>query len=88
MCIDYCQLNAKTIPKSYPIPRHEDLFDDFSGAEVFTVLVLSSAYWQIPLRVEDIHKTAFVLPKGKSEWLVMPFGLKDAAFSLSYVMDG
>ena len=81
------KLNAKTIPKSYPIPRHEDLFDDFADAEVFTVLDLSSAYWHIPLRNEDKKKTAFVLPKGKYEWLVMPFGLKDAAFSLSYVMD-
>ena len=48
MCIDYHQLNAKIIPKSYPIPRHEDLFDDFSDAEVFTVLDLSSTYWHIP----------------------------------------
>jgi len=87
MCIDYRKLNAKTVPRSYPIPRHEDLFDDFVNAEIFTVLDLSSAYWHIPLRDEDIHKTAFVLPKGKYEWLVMPFGLRDAAFSLSYVMD-
>ena len=34
MCIDYRQLNTKTIPKSYPIPCHEDIFDDFSYAEV------------------------------------------------------
>ena len=49
MCINYRQLNAKTIPKCYKIPRHEDLFDDFSDVEVFTVLDLSSAYWHIPL---------------------------------------
>ena len=45
MYIDDRQLNAKTIPKSYPIPRYEDLFEGFSDAEVFTVLDLSSAYW-------------------------------------------
>ena len=48
---------------------------------------LSNAYWNIPLREEDMYKTVFVLPKGKYEWLVMLFDLKDAAFSLSYVMD-
>ena len=48
---------------------------------------LSNAYWNIPLREEDMHKTTSVLPKGKYEWLVMLFDLKDAAFSLSYVMD-
>ena len=86
-CIGYRQWNAKTIPKSYPISCHEDLFDDFSDAAVFTVLDLSSAYWSIPLREENIHKTASVLPKVKYEWLIMPFGSKDAAFSLAYVMD-
>ena len=85
--IDYRQLNVKTILKSYPMPCHEDLFHYFSDAEVFTVLDLSSAYWHIPLREEDIHKTVFILPKGKFEWLFMTFGLQDAAFSLSYVID-
>ena len=87
LCIDYRKLNSKTVPKSYPIPKHEDLFDDFANSEIFTTLDLSSAYWHIPLREQDRQKTAFVLPKGKYEWLVMPFGLRDAAFSLSYVMD-
>ena len=87
MCIDYHQLNAENIPKSYPIPSHKDLFDDFSYAKGFTVWDLSTAYWHIPLREEDIHKTAFGLPKGKYEWLVMSFGLKHAAFLLSYAMD-
>ena len=73
MYINYRQLNAKIIPKSYPIPRHEDLFNGFSDAEVFTVLDLSSAYWHIPLREEEINKTAFVSAKGKYEWF-MPFG--------------
>ena len=31
---------------------------------------------QGPLREEDIHETAFLLPKGKYEWSVMSFGLK------------
>lgn len=86
MYIDYRQLNAKIIPKSYPILRHEDLFNELSDPEVFTFLDLSSAYWHIPLREEEINKMAFELPKGKYEWF-MPFGLKDAVFSLSYVMD-
>lgn len=87
LCIEYRKLNAKTIPKSNPIPRHEDLFDDFIGSEVFMTLDLSNAYWNIPLREQDRKKTAFVRPKRKYEWLVMLFGLKDAVFSLSYVMD-
>ena len=48
---------------------------------------LSSAYWRIPLREENIHKIPFVLPKVKYEWLIMQFDSKDAVFSLAYVMD-
>ena len=48
---------------------------------------LSSAYWRIPLREENIHKISFVLPKVKYEWLIMQFDSKDAVFSLAYVMD-
>ena len=86
MCVDYRNLNSKIIPKSYPIPRQEDLFADLSGAEVFTVLDLSSANWYIALRDEDRPKTAFVLPGAKYEWTVTPFGIKDAGFSLAYVI--
>lgn len=86
ICCDFRQLNAKTIPKSFPIPRTENLLEDFKDAEVFTVLDLKSAYWHIPVKESNKRKTAFVIPKGKFQWTVLPFGLCDAAFSLSYVM--
>ena len=60
--------------------------EDLNDAEVFTILDLKSAYWHIPLKPSDKHKTAFVVPNGKYQWTVMPFGLTDAAFSLTYVM--
>ena len=82
LCCDFRKLNEKTIPKNYPIPRTEDLLDGLRNAEVFTILDLKSAYWHIPLKERDKHKTAFVLPNGKYQWTVMSFGLTDAAFSL------
>ena len=76
--------------KSFPIPRTENLFEDLKGAEVFTVLDLKSTYWQIPPINESNKKTtAFVIPKGKFHWTVCffpPFGIRDASFSLAYVM--
>ena len=60
--------------------------EDLNDAEVFTILDLKSAYWHIPLKPSDEHKTAFVVPNGKYQWTVMPFWLTDAAFSLTYVM--
>ena len=86
LCCDFRKLNAKTIPKSFPIPKAENILDDMNEADVFTVLDLNSAYWYIPIHVGDKHKTAFVVPNAKYQWRVLPFGLTDAAFSLSYVM--
>ena len=45
LCCDFRKLNAKTVPKTFPIPRTEDLLEDLKGAEVFTILDLKSAYW-------------------------------------------
>ena len=86
LCCDLRKLNAKTIPESFPIPKAEDILDDMNEADVFIVLDLKSAYWHIPIDEGEKHKTAFVIPNVKYQWRVLPFGLTDAAFSLSYVM--
>ena len=86
LCCDYRKLNEKTVLSTFPIPRNENLFD-LKKAEVYTVLDLKSAYWHIALKKDDQYKTAFVVPNGKYQWTVLPYGLSDAAFSLAYVMN-
>ena len=39
---DFRKLNAKTIPKSFPIPKAENILDDMNEADVFIVLDLNS----------------------------------------------
>ena len=68
MCIDYRWLNKKTIKNRYPLPLPEEMFDRLGGAKVFSKIDLKSGYWQIPVRKEDIHKTAF-----KTRWGYMSF---------------
>lgn len=36
LCVDYRELNKVTIRKKYPLPRMDDLFDQLSGAQVFS----------------------------------------------------
>lgn len=43
----------------------------------FSKLDINSAFWSIPLRISDRHKTAFVT-QGHFQWTCLPFGLKTA----------
>ena len=42
----------------------------------FSTLDINSAFWSIPLRIEDRYKTAFVTQEGQYQWTCLPFELK------------
>jgi hypothetical protein len=67
MCVDYRPLNEVTIKNKYPLPRIDILFDQLTGARVFSKIDLRSGYHQICIRPEDIPKTAFTTRYGLFE---------------------
>lgn len=78
LCVDYRKLNSITIRNSYPIPRLVDLIESFKGAVIFTRLDLRSAYNLVRVKEGHEYLTAFRTPLGQFEYLVMPFGLRNA----------
>ena len=86
-CGDYRRVNQVTIPDRYPIPNLQSFHHRLGGACVFSKIDLVKAYHFIPVRPEDIEKTAICTPFGSFEYLRMPFGLRNAAGTFQRFID-
>src|SRR5574338_1266098 len=71
-------LNDLTIKNKYPLPRIDDLFDQLSGARVFSQLDLATGFHQLRIAEDSVPLTSFRTRYGSYKWLVMPFGLTNA----------
>ena len=74
-CVRYRRLNAVTVKDFFPLPRIQDCLDTVRGSTLFSTFDLTSGYHQIPVKREDVPKTAFVTRYGLFEFLAMPFGV-------------
>ena len=53
---------------------------------MFTKIDLQSGYLRIPVKPEDVHKTAFKMRWGLYECLVMSFGVTNAPAQFMFMM--
>jgi hypothetical protein len=75
------------MPDKYPVPNMTDLAVRLRGCQVFTKLVLKKGYYQIPVKPNNVPKTAVITPLGLWEFLRMPFGLRNAGQTFQRLMD-
>lgn len=78
LCIDFRELNKIVVPQSQPFPLIEDLMVKTVNCQYFSTFDINSAFWSIPLKLQDRYKTAFVTQEGHFQWTCLPFGLKTA----------
>ena len=86
-CGDYRRLNNATTRDLYPIPHLHDFASRLAGCTVFSKVDLVKGYHQIPVREEDVPKTAIAMPFGLLEFVHMPFSLKNTAQAFQRLMD-
>jgi hypothetical protein len=89
ICIDFRNINMATPKDEYPMPVADLLVDGASGYKVLSFMDGHSGYNQIFIAESDIYKTAFRCPGsiGTFEWVVMPFGLKNAGATYQRTMN-
>ena len=82
-CGDY----TVTVPNRYPLTSVPDFSARISCSKVFSKLDLLKGYYQVPLRDQDVIKTAVVTPFDLFEFLCLPFGLRNAVQTFRRKMD-
>lgn len=86
LVVDYRRLNAQTVKKIYPTANMEDHLEVLKGAKMFTTLDLASRDMQVPLTEEAKAKTAFTIPSKTGQFKRMMFGLVNAPYEFSRLM--
>ena len=85
--IDYRKLNEVTKKDAYSVSQIQSILDKLHGYKYFSVKDISSAYWCVPVKDNDMEKTAFNTPRGLYEMTVMPFGLVNFQATFQRMMD-
>ncbi|XP_077559123.1 uncharacterized protein LOC144174347 [Haemaphysalis longicornis] len=86
-CVDYRKLNLITRDQTYPIPNIEERIEKVSSACFISTFDLVRGYWQVPLTKEASRYAAFISPMGTFRPKVLSFGLKNAPYCFSSLMD-
>ena len=87
ICIDFRQVNDRTIKDCYPLPKIEDIIVQLGRARWFSTLDLASGYHQIRIKESDKMKAAFRTEFGLFQYNVMPFGLTNAPSTFQRMME-
>ena len=76
-----------TIKNSYPLPHIDDLFDQIHRETIFSKIDLRYGYRQVRIKDEDIFNIDFRTRYMHYDFVVMPFGITNAAKTFMFLMN-
>ena len=85
-CVDYRQLNARTIKDPFPIGDIQSNLAYLHGSTVFSTCDALSAFHAVHLTDKAKPLTAFSTPSGHWQFRKMPFGLSNAPATYSRIV--
>ena len=98
LCVDFRKVNelqqevitagnTKGQISIHPLLKIDKMYAKLKGAKVFSTIDLRSGYHHIALGKSSRAKTAFVMPFGKYEFLMVPFGSAQAPAYFQLLMN-
>nr|ASG91901.1 polyprotein [Cacao swollen shoot virus] len=87
LVFNYKRLNDNTEKDPYSLPGIQTILKRVCNKKACSKFDLKSGFHQVAMAEESIPWTAFWVPQGLFEWLVMPFGLKNAPAIFQRKMD-
>ena len=87
MCVDYRAVNRMTKPMFYPTRSVDEILYRIAAATILSILDMTQGYMQVPMDLPSQPYTAFSTHLGSFAFARMSFGLRNAAFTLSMLMD-
>ena len=98
LCVDFRKVNelqqevitagkTKGQISIHPLPKIDEMYVKLKGAKVFSTIDLRSRYHHITLGKSSRAKTAFFMPFGKYELLMVPFGIAQAPAYFQLLMN-
>jgi hypothetical protein len=75
MCVDYRQLNDKSVKFALPLHRCDEVVSQVGGAKYFTTLDLQWGFLQMENDPSTAEYTAFTIPGRHYHFNVLPFGV-------------
>ena len=98
LCVDFRKVNqlqqevitagkTKGQISIHLLPKIDEMYAKLKGAKDFSTIDLRSGYHHIALGKSSRAKTAFVMPFGKYEFLMVPFGLAQAPAYFQLLMN-
>ena len=88
MVVDYSQtVNRYTLPDAYPLPNIDEQVAKIAKCSVFSALDLKSAYYQVPLSVEDRRYTVFEAEGKLYQYTRLLFDVTNGASFFQRIID-
>ncbi|CAC5374786.1 unnamed protein product [Mytilus coruscus] len=86
-CADFRGVNQLSKRDNFSLPRIQDCLDTLSGSTLFSTFDLTSGFHQIPVKEDDIPKTAFVTKYGLYVYKTLPMGLCNGPSTCQRLME-